>query len=1236
MTIGLALQSAQQSISSKDVEKDEVFEVVGGVGKGGIIVRSGCNTLSPELQQRLSTGARVRALEFQENENRLRYELLTGSGPPTGWVSTKVKDKDLLIQEGADITYSQNQKQEDKEIKSLPFAVFPMMINSEDGQSQQSTEDGLQDNFMLMSCFGGKIPKAAKTVTAPASDDKAKTKARATALQKYGELFAQVTKAEAQKQSGGVSRSAVNSESLSAPLANWHGHDELERDLGLEAGALDVEKNGATLNAPQPALGHASRQVAAQAHDRRQRSRWHIEFAMAQDSDGEEVQLCHHCRMDLGKHGYERHGKNMHGECMAQYMVQDMRADEQSRLQKARAAKFQKRKEYDIGWKPEFIPSNDGPAAFGSAGMVCLVLDETDLSVRMASTVDPAAAVNLEYLSTALQVRRKEGHEPVFSLEPVNAKDQNSMQQKVFVPDWLEGTSAGDVLFQSDYHLKELSMGEYSQPVIGMKNCQDFSEQDGVDKEWSGREWFIVRKADVALTEDQVLVPRVKMGIEAREQVLRGDELIDVRTTRKSHPLVKYADSFTRNFDLIAERKSVIFHLRELAKASVMAKMLIDGGVNLQGPWFDLVGDVKEICPMEVPQLWNHREHSKIVVNDGNVELADEDGQELHHCQGLYGGVNFGLERAAVSMPSMISRGRLSTTTLSAKPALSATKLAPAASVAAAGVSMPSMISRGRMASLAARPAVGLSAVTAPSVSAAAARPAVGLSSVTAGLARPATGLASVTAGLAPRPAVSLQTSKMMTVTQTRAPGLMPQRPSVGLSAVTTARPAAGLSAVTTRLAAPSRPAAGLSAVTSRLSVAGAARPSAALSAAPTVAARPAIGLGVPAAGLSAKGATALGAMPRVSALGLSSRAAAMGKSLTAPRGVDLNLDQFNLTQAEMMEDEGAFLSQDVSFSIGASFFSTMGIAKGGASCFKEQDAELLRAVFNPNLCDRREEGECFVPPDTRASYVRKLRKLVKEEQEVRAKRTEIFLGTSFVVGDAGPLFPASWTSSFEISRRKAEKGLSAAPGPLHPRSDYGEKAQQIIKSAKAMFDKTTEDGMRFRIYRVGSVEVRTTQMHEEDEVVGAVFSIRDPKSIAGVQNKFAQASERIEKVTEYVERSMSGGEFGFYVVIETEQGNVIVSEKVGTKMTWEENVADLSDRNSLAKVIRTGDCRNSNTTLADVKKERVQLMSGAQAQIMGSDGSRLYAQDMFIATMGGISKVADAYLQKEFDASQK
>merc|ERR1719389_1646704 len=102
------------------------------------------------------------------------------------------------------------------------------------------------------------------------------------------------------------------------------------------------------------------------------------------------------------------------------------------------------------------------------------------------------------------------------------------------------------------------------------------------------------------------------MAVEAREQVVQGNSLVDKPMTRPDHPMVKYAEAFTKNFDLIAERKSVVYHLRELAKASVMAKFLIDADVAVEEEWFNLAGEVEEACALEIPQLWNERLQGKI------------------------------------------------------------------------------------------------------------------------------------------------------------------------------------------------------------------------------------------------------------------------------------------------------------------------------------------------------------------------------------------------------------------------------------------------------------------------------------------------------------------------------------------------------------------------------------------------------------------------------------------------
>jgi hypothetical protein len=153
---------------------------------------------------------------------------------------------------------------------------------------------------------------------------------------------------------------------------------------------------------------------------------------------------------------------------------------------------------------------------------------------------------------------------------------------------------------------------------MGMNNAFDFIEADTKNKTWNAREWFVVRKAEVEVTEDGIFIPSVKMGVEAREQVFDVDgTLADTRITRPNHPLVKYAESFTKNFDLIAERKSVVFHLRELAKASVMAKYLLESGIDVESVYFNLQGEKRSAGPMEIPQLWNEQVSSQVQLEDG-------------------------------------------------------------------------------------------------------------------------------------------------------------------------------------------------------------------------------------------------------------------------------------------------------------------------------------------------------------------------------------------------------------------------------------------------------------------------------------------------------------------------------------------------------------------------------------------------------------------------------------------
>jgi len=778
--------------------------------------------------------------------------------------------------------------------------------------------------------------------------------------------------------------------------------------------------------------------------------------ASAGDSDTEgETLPCCRCGLPIGDISYTPGDvsgglrfRSVHGECLAQRAIFDMRMDDRERRSKEAAMKNSRRQEFDIGWKIASVPSNMGPAEkmgcqFVPQGMCCLVLHEETRTVSVIPTLEPAGSVNLAYLSIALKVRRHDCREPLFSLDPVNPGKKDSMQHKRFEPEWLVSTCVGDVLFQADYYLKELSMGEYNQPVVGMRSCFDYDWDEGHDKDWRAREWFVVRKAEVHISEDNVLIPFVRMGVEAWEQLVASDgELNDVKVTRRDHPLVQYAQAFTNNFDLIAERKSVIFHLRELARASVLAKYLVETQIHVPEVWFSAAGltDKTVAVPksLEIPQLWNERAYSKIRLENGTlVDFAGRFGTKMH---GLYGGVSFGLDRFKVA-----SHGR-------------------AASTLVSGIA-PSRFSQAR-------------------------------------------------AGLA-------------------APGYMPPRAAI---------------------------------------------------------------------------------------------------SRADPRGVDLNLDSFDLSKAQRVASHVTALEvgEDACVALGADFWSNLDSSNG--SVFKDDDRLLLAALFNPRMTDRRNDGDKFVPPDSSHTYLERMSNLMKQEDRVRLERQERFFSKKFVAADPGQLFPSFWKNYIEIDRKATG---TATEGMLHERPDYKAEAhifEYVLPSVAPVFDKCTEEGMRFRVYKIGSLEVRTTQAVDEKEIVGAVFSCSQStySPMQGQPVEKTKATDQITKVTMYVERNRRLlSSHHYYVVMETEEANFMVAEMNSDgSVTWKENPVDLDVRNSLAKAFRAKDCRDITVNIRQVKGFSFHPVGAGSAILKPSTGKR-YAQGLYDRACGKLSSPSDEMYAK-------
>eukprot|EP00933_Yihiella_yeosuensis_P075883 TRINITY_DN8543_c0_g1_i1.p1 TRINITY_DN8543_c0_g1~~TRINITY_DN8543_c0_g1_i1.p1 ORF type:complete len:626 (+),score=125.16 TRINITY_DN8543_c0_g1_i1:98-1975(+) len=93
------------------------WQITGGSGKnGGILVREGRELKSNAIEERLSHGAIVRELSFHQSSGRLQYELITGSGPAKGWVSTTLQGKEIAVKV-PEPTSTQNAEEEEENLQ---------------------------------------------------------------------------------------------------------------------------------------------------------------------------------------------------------------------------------------------------------------------------------------------------------------------------------------------------------------------------------------------------------------------------------------------------------------------------------------------------------------------------------------------------------------------------------------------------------------------------------------------------------------------------------------------------------------------------------------------------------------------------------------------------------------------------------------------------------------------------------------------------------------------------------------------------------------------------------------------------------------------------------------------------------------------------------------------------------------------------------------------------------------
>jgi len=254
--------------------------------------------------------------------------------------------------------------------------------------------------------------------------------------------------------------------------------------------------------------------------------------------------------------------------------------------------------------------------------------------------------------------------------------------------------------------------------------------------------------------------------------------------------------------------------------------------------------------------------------------------------------------------------------------------------------------------------------------------------------------------------------------------------------------------------------------------------------------------------------------------------------------GVDLNLDEFDLSEAgqhdgsclppeplnlhelsiqeleQMILDAGAdlpdppYTKEDLIAivlelyppAVPVDFWEAIGMGDGDGdedpppSPFSEEDRNMFRIIFNPFLSDRRGDADRFVPPPFgNQAYMEKLHMMVADEIRLKSSRRQEFISESFNPGDPGPSFPHSWKPFFKMMCGDSAARDPDDPSPGHPQrapDSVLTDAEDMIAPAFCVFDKGTEDGTRYRIYRREGLEARTLQeWDDEKEQVQAVFN---------------------------------------------------------------------------------------------------------------------------------------------------
>ncbi|CAD8071882.1 unnamed protein product [Paramecium primaurelia] len=180
-----------------------------------------------------------------------------------------------------------------------------------------------------------------------------------------------------------------------------------------------------------------------------------------------------------------------------------------------------------------------------------------------------------------------------FSLEPEeDDQEMNSQyQQKVYFPKYLEGTHVGEVLYEADFLLKQMSLGI---EVLSREPLQtrpfDYGNLDiqplyKLDPEYFARLFLKIGKLKLNIVEDKhnhihkLEIEKIQLTVDAR---IVNQELQDEVVQDENSGAYKFAIQFAKIYDQIAQKYPILIRLRQVLMANYLAKYMFEKGVSIE------------------------------------------------------------------------------------------------------------------------------------------------------------------------------------------------------------------------------------------------------------------------------------------------------------------------------------------------------------------------------------------------------------------------------------------------------------------------------------------------------------------------------------------------------------------------------------------------------------------------------------------------------------------------------